>query len=84
MKRETWKRPQSSASHLQRKQRARTCQREFAEVCDKELGCMPMAEHREATADGEPESGPDTAASQPSTGEPSAHQSPFSTSAEAQ
>lgn len=49
------------------------CQREFAEVCDKELGCMPMAEHREATADGEPESGPDTAASQPSTGEPSAH-----------
>lgn len=59
-------------------------QRELAEVCDKELGCMPMAEHREATAGGEPESGPDTAASQPSTGEPSAHQSPISTSPEAQ
>ncbi|XP_035171049.1 OX-2 membrane glycoprotein-like isoform X2 [Oxyura jamaicensis] len=42
-------------------------QRELAEVCDNELGCVPMAEHREATAGGEPESGPDTAAPQPST-----------------
>ncbi|XP_032050204.1 OX-2 membrane glycoprotein-like [Aythya fuligula] len=76
--------PGSSLSLTEEAESPDIRQRELAEVCDKELGCMPMAEHREATAGGEPESGPDTAASQPSTGEPSAHQSPISTSPEVQ
>ncbi|XP_068549286.1 OX-2 membrane glycoprotein-like [Anas acuta] len=76
--------PRSSLSFTEEAESPDMRQRELAETCEKELGCMPMAEHREATADGEPESGPDTAASQPSTEEPSAHQSLISTSAETQ
>uniref|UniRef100_A0A8B9D1C2 Ig-like domain-containing protein n=1 Tax=Anser cygnoides TaxID=8845 RepID=A0A8B9D1C2_ANSCY len=76
--------PRYSLSFPEEAESPDVLQRELAEVCDKELGCMPMVEHREATAGGEPESGPDTAAPQPSTGEPPAHQSPVSTSPEEQ
>ncbi|XP_040418208.1 CD226 antigen-like [Cygnus olor] len=76
--------PRYSLSFPEEAESPDVLQRELAEVCDKELGCMPMVEHREAKACGEPESGPDTAAPQPNTGQPPAHQSPVSTSPEEQ
>ncbi|XP_035396484.2 uncharacterized protein LOC118245041 [Cygnus atratus] len=42
--------PRYSLSFPEEAESSDVLQRELAEVCDEELGCMPMVEHREATA----------------------------------